>query len=219
MHPYDAPELLTPSEMAMADSQAVALGWDGAGLMENAGRAVARAVRGRIAPCRVMVLCGPGNNGGDGYVAARHLQDAGWKVTVAQTAPPRGGAARMAAQCAAPRVACAPAEAAGADLLIDAVFGAGLDRDIDPAITAVLAAASRVVAVDVPSGLDGATGLPRGVVRAADITITFARRKPGHLLLPGRGLCGEVVLADIGLPPAAIEAAGARCFHNGPWLW
>ncbi|HET9019264.1 MAG TPA: NAD(P)H-hydrate epimerase, partial [Acetobacteraceae bacterium] len=84
--------LLTPAEMALADHAAVTAGRPVAWLMENAGRAVARAVRARIAPCRTLVLCGPGNNGGDGYAAARHLQDMGWPVAVAALAPPVGEA-------------------------------------------------------------------------------------------------------------------------------
>ena len=205
--------------MAAADRAAVALGRPVAWLMENAGRAVARAVRARIAPCRTLVLCGPGNNGGDGYVAARHLEAAGWPVAVAPLAPPAGAAAEAATQWRGPRVPFAAAEAARAGLVIDAVFGAGLTRDLAPEVAAVLAAARLRVAVDVPSGLDGATGQPRGAVAAAVLTVTFFRRKPGHLLLPGRTLCGETLLADIGLPDAALSAAAPHTFHNGPALW
>ena len=205
-------ELLAPAEMAVADQAAVALGRSVAWLMENAGRAVARAVHARFAPCRVLVLCGPGNNGGDGYVAARLLEGMGWPVAVATpTAVPPGWRGSV--------VAFAPGEAARAGLVIDAVFGAGLTRDLDPAVADVLRAARRVVAVDVPSGLDGATGQVRGFAPQAELTVTFFRRKPGHLLLPGRALCGEIVLADIGLPAAALDAVRARTFHNGPLLW
>jgi hydroxyethylthiazole kinase-like uncharacterized protein yjeF len=213
-------ELLTPDEMALADAEAVRLGRPVAWLMENAGRAVARAVRQRFAPCRTVVLCGPGNNGGDGYVAARHLAEAGWPVSVAALAPPHGAAAGAASRWRGPHVPFAAAEAARAGLVIDAVFGAGLARAIEEPVADVLRAARTLVAVDVPSGLDGATGQPRGFAPPAALTVTFFRRKPGHLLLPGRELCGETVLADIGLPDAALAAVPGRpAVHNGPWLW
>jgi hydroxyethylthiazole kinase-like uncharacterized protein yjeF len=213
------PELLTPAEMGRADRAAVALGRPVAWLMENAGRAVARAVRARFAPCRVLVLCGPGNNGGDGYVAARHLEQAGWAVAVAALAPAVGDAVPAAADWLGARVPFRVDEALRADLVIDAVFGAGLARDIGPDVAEVLGAARRLVAVDVPSGLDGATGQVRGFAPQAALTVTFFRRKPGHLLLPGRTLCGETVLADIGIPDAVLAQAAPRTWHNGPWLW
>jgi ADP-dependent NAD(P)H-hydrate dehydratase / NAD(P)H-hydrate epimerase len=205
-------EVLTPSQMAVADRTAVALGRPVAWLMENAGRAVARAVRARFAPCRVLVLCGPGNNGGDGFVAARLLAAQGWPVAVAALAS-------VPAAWRGPVVPFAAAEAARAELVIDAVFGAGLARDVEPAVADVLRAARRVAAVDVPSGLDGATGQVRGFAPQAELTVTFFRRKPGHLLLPGRALCGETMLADIGLPDAVLDAARPNTFHNGPSLW
>ena len=213
------PELLTPAEMARADRAAVALGRPVAWLMENAGRAVARAVRARFTPCRTLVLCGPGNNGGDGYVAARLLEGMGWPVAVAALAPAVGDAAQAASRWRGPCQPFSAAAAARADLVIDAVFGAGLARDITPAVAAVLQAARRIVAVDVPSGLDGATGLPRGDAPQAELTVTFFRRKPGHLLLPGRTLCGALVCADIGLPEAVLEQVHPTTFHNAPSLW
>ncbi|MDE2200363.1 MAG: NAD(P)H-hydrate dehydratase [Rhodospirillales bacterium] len=212
-------ELLTPAEMARADAVAVALGHPVAALMAQAGRAVARAIRARIAPCRALVLCGPGNNGGDGLAAARYLARRGWPVAVASLHDAAlQGAARDGAW-ACPRAPFTPTEAARRDLVIDAVFGAGLSRDLDPRVEATLAAARRVVAIDVPSGLDGATGQPRGAVRAAGLTVTFFRRKPGHLLLPGRLLCGELVLADIGLPAAVLETVRPHTWRNTPALW
>ncbi|MBY0334994.1 MAG: NAD(P)H-hydrate dehydratase, partial [Acetobacteraceae bacterium] len=136
-------------------------------------------------------------------------------------APPRPGsdAAAVAGRWRGPVLPFTPSEAARADLVLDAVFGAGLARDLDDGVRAVLAAARRLVAVDVPSGLDGATGQPRPWAPQAELTVTFFRRKPGHLLLPGRDLCGEVVLADIGLPGAVLTELPARCFANGPALW
>ncbi len=213
-------ELLSPTEMARADALAIAGGIPGIALMERAGWAVARAAR-RFGPCRTLVLCGPGNNGGDGYVAARLLAAAGWPVRLAALAPPRPGsdAALAAAAWSGPSAAFDPAEAARAELVIDAVFGAGLSRAVDGAVADTLAAARRILAVDVPSGVDGATGVARGRVAQAACTVTFFRRKPGHCLLPGRDLCGETVLADIGLPAAVLAAIGSRTVSNIPALW
>jgi hydroxyethylthiazole kinase-like uncharacterized protein yjeF len=190
-------EVLTPAEMGRAD----ALADNETALMAAAGRAVARAVRRAYAPCRTLVLLGPGNNGGDGLVAARQLAQAGWPVTLAPI-----GTAEVA-------------EVARAALVIDAVFGAGLSRDIAAPVAELLRAAKRLVAVDVPSGVDGATGAVRGYAPQAELTVTFFRLKPGHLLYPGRGLCGEVLLSDIGMPGAVLETIKPRTFRNGPWLW
>jgi hydroxyethylthiazole kinase-like uncharacterized protein yjeF len=215
-------DLLTPAEMARADAMAIAAGIPGIRLMEAAGRAVARAAIRRFGARRTLVLAGPGNNGGDGYVAARHLEQAGWPVAVAALAPPRAGsdAAEAAGRWRGPMVPFAPPEAARAALVIDAVFGAGLSRPLEGRVAGTLAAAGGpVLAVDVPSGLDGATGQPLGYAPQAALTVTFFRRKPGHLLLPGRILCGETVLADIGLPPAILGGIGPRCRRNGPGLW
>ncbi|WP_043831267.1 NAD(P)H-hydrate dehydratase [Muricoccus aerilatus] len=216
-------DLLSPAAMARADA-ASAVPVDR--LMEAAGEAVARAVTARFRPRRVLVLVGPGNNGGDGYVAARRLERAGWGVSVATMAPPRPGgpAARAAGRWRGPVVPFEPAEAARAGLVIDALLGAAPSRPLEDEAVAVLrAAGGPILAVDVPSGLDGATGQALGEVAAAAVTVTFARLKPGHLLLPGRLLCGELVLADIGLPEAALAAALAgeegRSFRNAPGLW
>jgi hydroxyethylthiazole kinase-like uncharacterized protein yjeF len=214
-------ELLTPEEMGRADHLAVESGASVSALMEYAGRAVARAIRSRAKPCRTLVLCGPGNNGGDGYVAARILQQAGWPVAVASLAPPRPGsdAARAEARWRGPRHDFTPAAAARAELVVDAVFGAGLSRDVDGITADTLRAAQRIVAIDTPSGLDGATGAIRGFAPQAFLTITFFRRKPGHLLLPGRTLCGELVVAHIGIPAAVLQTIAPQTFHNEPALW
>ena len=213
-------ELLTPDQMARADRLAADAGVPGPVLMQAAGRAVARAAR-RFGPCRTLVLCGPGNNGGDGYVAARLLAQEGWPVRTAALAPPRPGsdAASAAVRWQGPQVPFTPDEAARADLVVDAVFGAGLRDDVPAIVADTLAAARSMLAVDVPSGLDGATGQPRGPVRASDATVTFFRLKPGHLLLPGRSLCGTVLLADIGLPATVLPALNIQAWHNTPALW
>ncbi len=215
------PELLSPDEMARADRMAAESGVSGIRLMENAGRAVARAARARFRAAPTLVLCGPGNNGGDGYVAARRLAEQGWPVAIAALAPPRAGsdAALAAARWTGPAVSFTGSEAARAVLVIDAVFGAGLARDVAGEVASVLRAARTLLAVDVPSGVDGATGAVRGFAPQAALTVTFFRRKPGHLLLPGRDLCGDCLLADIGLPARVLPAIGAPTFANGPALW
>ncbi len=217
--------LLTPDEMGEADRLA-ALSTSSYGLMQNAGRAVARAAARSFAPCRTLVLCGPGNNGGDGFVAARLLAQRGWPVTVARLSPAAEGtdASRAAASWAASTVGGAipsfdPAAAARAELVIDAVFGAGLSRPVEGVAAAALAAARRVLAIDVPSGVDGATGAIRGAAARAELTVSFFRAKPGHLLLPGRDRLGTLQIAEIGIPEALLGRIGARTWRNRPGLW
>jgi NAD(P)H-hydrate epimerase len=210
--------------MAAADRRAVAAGVASVDLMENAGRAVSDALRRRFRPGPVAVACGPGNNGGDGFVVARHLAAAGWSVRLGLLGAREslaGDAAHHAARWAGPIEKLGPALLDGAAIVVDAIFGAGLARPLEGAArTTVEAMAGRsVVAVDVPSGLDGSTGAVRGAAPQAALTVTFFRRKPGHLLMPGRTLCGETVVADIGIPDAVLEGLGARCWANDPALW
>lgn len=214
-------ELLTPDQMGQADRRAGALGHAGPELMQAAGRAVARAVMRHCDRTSVLVLAGPGNNGGDGYVAARLLAQEGWPVRVAALAPPRAGsdAAGAAALWNGPMAAFHPDEAVRASLVIDAVFGAGLARPVDGVAAETLRAARRVVAVDIPSGVDGATGQVRGCAPQAELTVTFFRLKPGHLLLPGRDLCGRIELADIGIPDGVLAPIAPDSFANLPGLW
>jgi hydroxyethylthiazole kinase-like uncharacterized protein yjeF len=213
--------LLTPTEMGEADQAAAQHGHPGPALMESAGRAVARAIQRHTRPGRVLVLAGPGNNGGDGYIAARLLAENGWPVRLAALAPPRPGsdAAGAARRWAGPAVPFTPEEAARADIVIDAVFGAGLTRPVTGVAAETLQAARRIIAIDVPSGLDGATGLPLGYAPTAELTVTFFRLKPGHLLLPGRDLCGRIELADIGIPATVLDAIALNTFANLPTLW
>ncbi len=212
-------EILTTAEMSKADAYAVAHGTPSLTLMENAGRAVAEAVAGRFRPCAVTVLCGPGNNGGDGFVVARLLDEEGFTVRVAHDAEPRGDAGAMSERWKGARVALTPDALDGAKLVVDGLFGAGLSRPLEGPYAQVVEALNDlpVVAIDVPSGLSGDTGEPLGgVCVKAVLTVTFFRKKPGHLLMPGRLLCGETALADIGIP---AEAAQARLFENTPALW
>jgi hydroxyethylthiazole kinase-like uncharacterized protein yjeF len=212
-------EVLTTAEMARADAYAVAHGVPSLTLMENAGQAVANAIAARFKPCAVTVLCGPGNNGGDGFVVARLLDEFGFTVRVAQDSEPKGDAAVMSEKWKGTRLALTPEALDGARLAVDGLFGAGLSRPLEGAYAQVVEALNDlpVVAIDVPSGLSGDTGQPLGaVIVKAALTVTFFRKKPGHLLLPGRVLCGEIVVADIGIPP---EAGAAELHENTQALW
>ncbi|MGD9502661.1 MAG: NAD(P)H-hydrate dehydratase [Methyloceanibacter sp.] len=220
-------ELLTAEEMSRADALAIAGGVAGATLMENAGRAVAEEVARRFPDAEgVAVLCGPGNNGGDGFVAARHLKERGYKVRLGfdgDEARLPADAAAMARRYEGRREPLDAALIAGADVVVDGVFGAGLARPIEGKlarlIESVNASSLPVVAIDVPSGVDGTTGEVRGTAIRAVATVTFFRRKPGHLLLPGRRHCGAVSLADIGIPASVLGGIASKTFANEPALW
>src|SRR5215468_9287179 len=210
-------ELLTIAEMAEADRRTIALGVGGIALMENAGRAVADAVAARHPPgLRVAVVAGPGNNGGDGFVAARILAERGYRVRILLVGNPdrlKGDAALAAQRWQGPTAAAAPAALMPADVVIDALFGAGLDRPVDGVARALIEAmnaASCVCAVDLPSGINGTTGAVMGLAVKAAETVTFFRRKVGHLLLPGRLHCGTVRVADIGIPASVLDAITAH---------
>lgn len=225
MQPFDN-ALLTPAEMSAADRAAIASGVAEAVLMDEAGRAVAETVKRRWSKRPVAVLCGPGNNGGDGFAAARHLAAEGWTIRLGLLGERdrlKGAAAHHAARYRGAIEPLAPVLLDNAGIAIDAIFGAGLARPLDGAARAVVEALEQrrlpVIAVDVPSGVDGADGSIRGAAAHADATVTFFRKKPGHLLYPGRGYCGAVVLADIGIPARALEAIAPRSFENGPALW
>jgi len=221
-------ELLSVAEMAQADRLAVGSGQTGLDLMERAGRAVAgEAMRLLAAPASVLVACGPGNNGGDGFVAARILRDQGYRVRLAllgRQEALKGDAAAMAARWgASPDALTAAVVDTSGDLIIDAMFGAGLSRPLAgvPAeiVAALNARGKPIVAVDVPSGLNGSTGSADGPCVQATSTVTFFRRKPGHVLLPGRLLCGAVQVADIGIAEATLATIAPRTFLNRPALW
>jgi hydroxyethylthiazole kinase-like uncharacterized protein yjeF len=220
-------ELLTTDEMAQADRLAQAAGVSGVKLMENAGRAVAETVARRLLrPAAVLVVAGPGHNGGDGFVAARLLAERGHAVRVllvGERARLKGDAAQAARRW---RGITEPArrQAVGeADLIVDALFGAGLDRPVEglarAMIDAINASGIPVVAVDLPSGIHGTAGAVMGIAVKAVETVTFFRRKPGHLLLPGRLHCGAVQVADIGTPASVLATIRPRTFANGPALW
>jgi len=220
-------EILTPAQMAEADSNAIARGpFDGPRLMENAGSAVAALVLARHpGAARIDVLCGPGNNGGDGYVVAAELARRGVDVAVWASAEPRPGsdAEKAAAACPVAPWPLADFRPSNDSVVVDALYGAGLSKPVEGVDAAAIdhcnAAGATVVAVDLPSGVSGLTGQVLGTAFRATQTVTFVRRKPGHLLYPGRDLCGEVIVADIGIADAIVGGAGATAFANAPDLW
>eukprot|EP01037_Dinobryon_pediforme_P006011 gene6011-6083_t len=215
--------------MAQADRLTISGGVTEFDLMDRAGAAVAGAIQRRWPKRAVTVLCGPGGNGGDGFVIARHLAEAGWPVRLAldgDLATLRGATSSHANAWLTARPGGIETLSAdlleGADLLVDAVYGAGLSRPFAGAARNLLAAAHArripIVAVDVPSGVDGTDGTDRGATQA-DLTVTFFRKKPGHLLLPGRSLCGEIEVADIGIADRTLSDINPQTWENTPSLW
>jgi hydroxyethylthiazole kinase-like uncharacterized protein yjeF len=230
LDPQRCLELLTPAEMGEADRMTIAGGTPGTLLMEAAGLAVAdEAARLARSRGRIVVLCGPGNNGGDGFVAARLLAQRGFLVELGLLGSRdalHGDAAEAVAHYAGRAFQASSVALDGAAVVIDALFGAGLSRDLDgdakalvERINAFARSGGRVLAVDTPSGVDGATGQVRGVAVEATASVTFFRLKPGHCLEPGRFLCGAIRLADIGIPASVLSRIGPNAFVNGPHLW
>ncbi len=219
-------ELLTPAEMGEADRLTIAAGTPGYALMLRAGAAVADAARDMAEEGRILVLAGPGNNGGDGFVAAEILRRGGRDVRVALLGARdalKGDAAQAAADYGGPLETIGPATDLSGDLVIDALFGAGLARPVDGEaariVKALSAGTTPVLAVDLPSGIDGRDGAVQGAAIRAARTVTFFRLKPGHLLLPGRLLCGRTELAQIGIPDSVLDTLRPATFHNLPALW
>ncbi|MEA2904596.1 MAG: ADP-dependent NAD(P)H-hydrate dehydratase / NAD(P)H-hydrate epimerase [Alphaproteobacteria bacterium] len=220
-------ELLTADQMGEADRLAIAGGVAGIDLMEQAGRAVADCIIAKEhALSRIVVVAGPGNNGGDGFVAARILAGRGYQVRLLLAGAVdrlKGDAAVAAGRWPGAVEPFDPAPVASADAVVDALFGAGLDRPVEGAarimVEAINAAPAKTYAVDLPSGINGTTGAVMGVAVEADDTVTFFRRKPGHLLLPGRLHCGHVHVADIGIPERVLERIRPQTCVNSPELW
>src|SRR6266481_3725206 len=219
-------ELLTTAEMAEADRRTIAGGVAGIALMENAGRSIADAVTARHPlGLGVTVVAGPGNNGGDGFVAARFLAERGYRVRVLLVGDPnrlKGDAALVAQRWQGPTIVAAPAALTPANIVIDALFGAGLDRPVEGVARAMIEAmnaAPCVYAVDLPSGINGTTGAVMGLAVNATETVTFFRRKIGHVLLPGRLHCGNVRIADIGIAAGVLDRIKPRISINAPDLW
>jgi hydroxyethylthiazole kinase-like uncharacterized protein yjeF len=217
--------LLSVSQMNEADRLTMEAGISGALLMQHAGEAVAREIERRFLPRPVSVLCGPGNNGGDGFVVAAKLAQSGWPVRVALLGSIEAlgaDAQHHARRWQGTVEPLAPGIIENAELVVDALFGSGLSRHLTAQVAGLLAYASRrgvpMIAVDMPSGITGDSGENWGAA-AAVCTVTFERKKPGHLLLPGRDLCGAVVVAEIGIPPAVLNSLGQDTWENTPELW
>ena len=218
--------LLTVAEMTRADAMAIAGGVPGTDLMEAAGRAVADAVLNRFPRRPVLVLCGPGNNGGDGFAAARLLAQAGWPVRVgllADVGRLKGDAAAMAGRWSGAITPLSVELLDDAPIVVDALFGAGLARALDgiaaEMVRGIAVRQMDAVAVDMPSGVHGDSGAIMGVAAPARVTVTFFRPKPGHYLYPGRGLCGDLIVADIGIPDAVLAEISPTTCLNGPPRW
>lgn len=227
--------ILSVAENYAVDQAAAGAGVASGELMEAAGAGVVREIVRRWSLRPTVVLCGPGNNGGDGFVIARGLRERGWPVKVAllgEVESLKGDAEANALRWQggetreAEILPLIPDVLNGAGLVVDALFGAGLDRPLEgPVRTVIEAVNARVghdlacVAVDIPSGVHGDTGEILGVAPEAALTVTFIGKKAGHFLLPGREMAGEVVLVDIGVPPDAMTAVRPSLFANDPALW
>jgi hydroxyethylthiazole kinase-like uncharacterized protein yjeF len=217
--------VLKVAQMQQADRLTIAAGTPGSTLMQRAGEAVAGEIARRFSPRPVTILCGPGNNGGDGFVVAHELAGSGWPVRVAlygNLQELRGDARFHAQRWTGGVEPLTPKAVEGAALIVDALFGSGFSRTLDARVLGTLAFATQgcipIIAVDLPSGVMGDSGETHGAARAL-CSVTFARKKPGHLLLPGRDLCGEVVIADIGIPAAVIDALLIDTWENDAVLW
>jgi NAD(P)H-hydrate epimerase len=217
-------EIITVAQMRAIDARAAELGAPTRLLMENAGAAVAHEIQARWAPRPTVIFCGPGANGGDGFVAARKLAEAGWPVRVGFLGDRHaltGDAADASSAWMGWVDPAAPELIEGDALVVDALFGAGLSRPLD-GVAAAIATAARghdTVAVDLPSGVHGDGAEPDGATFRADVTVTFVRKKLAHVLEPTRSLCGAVVVADIGAPDGALKALAGAPVENGPYLW
>lgn len=214
-------EILTAEQSKQADAQAIANGIPGIQLMEAAGAAVAQEIAENFKPCPVLVLCGPGNNGGDGFVIARLLKKSGWPVRLAclvkKTALKGDAALAAKAWEAEPEALNSNLALKDSGLVVDAVFGTGFSGALAPEIVILFdkirAKKIPVVAVDVPSGAEAAGSL------AAVLTVTFTRKKPAHVLLPTKNLCGKITVAHIGVADETVAQPGPAIFENNPALW
>ncbi len=219
-------EILTTAEMERADRLAIAAGTPGFALMLSAGQAVAAAAMELVEEGPIVVIAGPGNNGGDGFVAAAELAAHGREVQVillCERESLQGDAASAARGWKYPVLPFNPQAIGKPALIIDALFGAGLDRAVkgEPfeMIEAINANGAPVLSVDLPSGINGNTGSVMGTAVRAVETVTFFRRKPAHLLLPGRLHCGQVRVVDIGIDARVLGEIEPKTFENIPSFW
>lgn len=223
--------ILNAQQMRQAEQFAVQAGTPLIVLMERAGLAVAEQIMQRYNKCPTIILCGPGNNGGDGFVAARHLAAKGWPVRILlfgkmEELTPEAKVAASRWRGAVITASVQVMESAlqkGAQLIVDALYGIGLRRPIVGEAAALLQMINRsnipIVSVDIPSGLNADTGQVFGQSAVADLTICFFRKKLAHVLMPGRMLCGEILLMDIGVPEQALQTLTLQVCENHPDLW
>ncbi|HTO30964.1 MAG TPA: NAD(P)H-hydrate dehydratase [Pararhizobium sp.] len=219
--------IVTPREMAAVDRDAARSGIDSFALMTAAGTAVsATALRLYPQALRFVVLCGPGNNGGDGYVAATALRGSGAGVvvhTLGNSSSLKGDAAHAFSLWPGGVLPIGDYAPQAGDIILDALFGAGLTRAVPENVATLMRTVSGlhlpVIAVDLPSGVDGRTGQVLGESFRASHTVTFMARKPGHLLIPGRMLCGGLDVIDIGIPERLLRSHWGGLGENGPHLW
>jgi hydroxyethylthiazole kinase-like uncharacterized protein yjeF len=213
--------ILTASEMRAAETLVIEAGTSVETLMERAGSSAAEALCRYAGPRPALILCGPGNNGGDGYVVARLLRERGIDVRVAALAEPASKAARWARSTWQGEVTSLD-QAVGAPILVDALFGTGLTRpleaDVANALLRLAEAAAVRVAIDLPSGAATDDGALLSPAPRYDLTVTFAALKPSHLLQPAAGQIGRLVVADIGIPveSALHEIARPKLVPPGP---
>ena len=219
-------EVLATAEMERADELTIAAGTPGFALMLSAGQAVAEAAMDLAEAGPIVVVAGRGNNGGDGFVAAAELAARGREVSVillCERDSLQGDAALAARGWKFPVLPFNPQAIGKPALIIDALFGAGLNRPVkgEPhdMIEAINANGAPVLSIDLPSGVNGTTGAVMGVAIRAAETVTFFRRKPAHLLLPGRIYCGRVRVADIGIDPLVLAQIHPKTFENIPQVW
>ncbi|PHQ70675.1 MAG: bifunctional ADP-dependent NAD(P)H-hydrate dehydratase/NAD(P)H-hydrate epimerase [Sneathiella sp.] len=219
-------ELLSVSEMYQADRLAIEGGVSGITLMQAAGRGIATLIKENVQTGRCLVLCGPGNNGGDGYVVAQALVDAGWHVDIVSISDPdalTGDAAGMRELWTGPVQVITEINFDSYDLAVDALFGAGFSRELEPDVVSLLVAVKGadipVIAVDVPSGVNGDTGAVDPGAIPAIMTVSFFRAKTGHYLYPARGYCGLLQVIDIGIDDKYLAAINPGAQRNDPAIW
>lgn len=219
-------EVLSSEQSRIADSKTIAGGIKSENLMESAGSCVVEEILSHFKKCKTLILAGPGNNGGDGFVIARLLQENGWDVEVALVCDRKklkGDAALMAEKYEGKINGFSAETLQDCGLVVDALFGTGLTKPIKGEIAEIIKSVTArklpVVSVDMPSGINSDNGKVMGIALRANLTVTFQRKKIGHLLLPGREYCGEVIVRDIGISEKEIEKLGCNLFENQPELW
>ncbi len=220
-------EILSTEQIYQIEQATLQEGDLGCVLMENAGFSVTQQINHYYKPCRVLVICGPGNNGGDGFVIARLLQEGGWQevavMLYGEMDRLKGEAKIAATKYGGDIIPFDYNIVREFDLIIDAIFGVGLNRDIDDVLCDAIDVINRygkdVVAVDIPTGVNGDTGQIMGAAIKASLTVTFSRKKLGHVLMPGKGRVGEIVVADIGISEGFIQQLDVNIWDNNLSLW